>query len=394
MSLFEAPAIVTDANTLASNAKAVLEAELAGWDSDTDTQTSIFLEMISVVAAEQAEALRLELVAAYGGLGPLVSTPPILAQPATAIATFTLTGVLGADIDMAGVQVGIRDVEGELQAFRVPDPIIIKAGETKGSGVVEAIEAGAAGNNLAGKASIISGPETLKEVVLATSGGGEEEESEESFLERLTEALQIQRPGPVLAIDAAAIARSVPGVGRATAVDNLKPGAADGGEGVEDDEEERVVTVACRTVEGGPADAAHLLAVKEKLEGLRETNFIFYVIAGRTMNVDVATTVSAWPGYDHAVVKAEVKAALERYLSPALYATDATGDPARWSGDSTLRQAGLFSAIMNVPGVRWSSTMTFGKSGGGLSTTDLLLGGSTAVPALPLPGTITVTVEP
>lgn len=393
---FAPPEVVTDATTISDTAKVALESKLPGWSSDADPVLSALLDAVADVAAEQAQALQLELIEAFKGVGALHGITPIPAVAATALATFTLSGVApgGGYLIPAGSLVGVRDPNFDLQAFRLVADLEVKAGATEATGLTEAASPGEESNNLSGAAVLIDTPVAVASVTLATSGGGEEEEEEGAYLDRLTEELELVKIGVVRAADAAGVARKVPGIGRATGVDLLKPGAADGGEGTEATNEEACITVAVTTAEGTPATSK---ARGEALATLREgalANMRFFVVTPHYEKIDVTTTVFAWPGQEPALVKAEVEAALARILSPATAQTGPSGNPARWSNDPVIRQSEIFAAINNVPGVRWASSATFGKHGGALSTADYTLAPSSKVPALPEVGTLTVTVEP
>jgi uncharacterized phage protein gp47/JayE len=404
MSTFVPPAVVTDPFQIAANAKAFLEAELPGWRLAKGSQVDLIIDALSFAAAEQAEALSVNLIAAYKSLGALVGVVPIRPIPATASATFTLSDTAGHTILAANTIIGVRDASNELQTFRPVTDIIVAPGASTGTGTVEATEAGTAGNGLSGACELAAADAFVVSATLGSSGGGVGEEEEEAFLNRLTEQLALQKPGFVLAIDAASLARNVPGVGRATAVDNLKPKASDGGEGSEETGVEKCVTVALTNADGTPASAELLATVLASLQALREANFKVFVVKPHYTKIDVTTTVFAWPGENLVSVKEEVLAALKAYLSPANFAADSSARAANWRNDPKVRQGELFTAISNVKGVRWCSALTFGKHGGALATTDVILGEGSAVPALPdvlgnadgtsTPATFTITVEP
>lgn len=401
---FVAPDVITDPLVLATNAKAFLEDELPGWTSNDDSIEDLVIDANSYTAAEQAEALEAELVAAYRSLGPLVGVTPIQAQPAVGIATFTVVDTAGYTITAASTVIGITDVNGDLQTFRLIADVVIGSGSATGTGTVEATEPGADANNLSGEAVIVAADGFLTAASLGTTGGGLDEETEEDFLDRLTEELAIIKPGPVLAADAALLARNVPGVFRATAVNLLKPSAADGGEGAEETNAEKCVTVSCINEDGTACSSGVRAEVDALLQAQREVNFKFFVVPPHYTKIDVTTTVYAWPGYDPATVKAEVEAAIRSYLSAAAWGRDVGGRSKTWKDDHTVRQSGLMSAVMGVRSVRWCSALTFAKHGEALGTANVTLGGASAVPALPdtegvvdgtsTKSTITVTVEP
>lgn len=399
MPLYIPPAIVTDPSVLKAEAVGLMEELLPGWRAkDASVEDAIF-DAFSFKAAEQNEVLAEALTTGvYRGLGPLIGTAPIAAVAAASVATITFKDNAGYTIPEGGLVVGLHDANGDLIGFRSTGPLTVAPGSTTLIATLEAEEGGPSGNGLEGVALLVTAPGSVTSVSLATSGGGLEAESESSYLDRLTEDLALQRPAPVRAEEAAAIARNVAGIGRATAVDNLKPSAADGGEGTEETTVEKTITVAVTDANGVASDSTHKAAVKTLLEELREVNFRFFVVSPHYMGVDVKVKVYAWPGNSTATVKTNVEAALRAFLSPASFAADASGKPERWANEPILHAGDLYTVIGRVAGVRWAQELTFGKHGAGLATTDLNLAGASAVPALPLGDvancTLTVTVEP
>lgn len=401
---FVPPDVITDPLVIAANAKAFLEAELPGWHSSPGSIEDLLIDAFSYNAAEQAEALEAELVAAYKSLGALVGVVPVEAQPATGTATFTVVDAAGYTLAATGTTIGVRDSNNDLQTFRLVSDLVIVPTKTTGAASVEATEPGAASNNLSGAAELVAADGFVLSATLGTTGGGLDDEEEAVFLDRLTEELAIIKPGPVLAFDAAVLARKTPGVFRATAVNDLKPAAADGGEGAEETPIEKCVTVACVDTTGAPCSSGVRAEVDTALQAAREVNFKYFVVKPHYTKIDVTCTVFAWPGLNPATVKAEVLAALEAFLSPARWAAEAAGRPETWRNDPIVRQAALFSAVQNVLGVRWCSALTFGKHGEALGTANVTLGSGSAVPALPdvngvtdasgVPAVFTITVEP
>jgi hypothetical protein len=72
---------------------------------------------------------------------------------------------------------------------------------------------------------VIDGVETVTMAAAAT--GGTDEEEADDYLDRLADALSILAPRPILPQDFATLARQIPGVGRAVALDLYQPGTND-----------------------------------------------------------------------------------------------------------------------------------------------------------------------
>lgn len=392
-SVFVPPALITDPRTIADNGKSFLENELPGWRRTGSNPIDFLFDYFSISAGEQAEVLSSELTSAFRSLGSLRGIPPLEAVAATALATFTVKDTAGYLIE-AGITVGIRDSGGQLQGFRLNAPLRVEPGGTTAQAVVEALEVGEAGNDLGGVAELIVAPAFLTEVSLASSGGGEEAESDEDYLDRLTEDFEAVPPGATNGQSAAAVARQIPGIVRATAVNLLKPAAADGGEGSEETKVEACVTVAAASGDGTAASSGARALAKAKLEEGAVANLRFFVVAPHYEKIDATIVASAWPGLDLAVVEAAIEEAVARELSPATAQTDSTGSSRRWANDPVVRLADLYAQCGTVAGLRFVTSILIGAHGGSLTAADHILVPASKIPALPEVGTISVTVNP
>jgi hypothetical protein len=391
--VYTPPEVTTDPAVLAANAKALLEAELPGWRSSPGSIEDLLIDAFSFPAGEQAEVLVTQLNAQFQSLGPLVSLSPNEAKAATSVATITFTGTAGYTLAAGELVVGVRDANGELQGFRNEGAITVAAGLSTITATLTAEEPGSAANGLSGIAELVNAPSFVSKVELATSGEGIEAESEEEYLDRLAEQFAILKPGPVQAADAATYARGIQGVYRVTAVNLLKPAAADGGEGVEETAVEKCCTLAGTDALGAAWSAAVKTKVKEALETLREPNFRWFVVNPHFRKISVTATAYAWPGENLTTVKEAIEAALKGFLNPATWATDRTGRPQRWANDPVVRQSELYKAVAAVPGVRYVESLTFAKQGEALGTANVTIEPASKVPALPEPGVLTITVN-
>jgi hypothetical protein len=190
------------------------------------------------------------------------------------------------------------------------------------------------------------------------------------------------------------LARTIPGVYRATAVDGLKPSSSSGAipvpSGAESTGNARTITVAVADVNGATVGSGVRTAVSAFLTSEREVNFLVYVVDALYQAVAVTATVKAWPGNDLPTVKADTEAAIRAFLSSATWAGGPTSDPAVWLNEPTVKLGMLYDAIGDVASVRYVSSLTFGPSGGSIGTADVDLAGGSARPALPSAGAGTV----
>jgi hypothetical protein len=205
------------------------------------------------------------------------------------------------------------------------------------------------------------------------------------------ETLALLSPEPILAPDFGVMARTVAGVYRACAVDELKPGPPYD-VAAEATGQEKCVTVAVTDTAGADPGGTIRGNVQTFLRGLREQNFLAFAVAATYAEIDVVANITAWPGWDTTDVQTRVNAALTTALSPSQWGTDSTGNPTHWLNSSVLRLTDLAKTIMNVQGVRNITSLTFGLHGGALAGTNLDMSPTSAVPVLPTPGTFTLTV--
>jgi hypothetical protein len=363
-----------------------------GWQLQPGSLADLIIEAVCSVAAPQADVAAQKLISDFRYFGTLVDLPPIDAVPATAVGTFTVKDNAGYTIP-AGSVIGVADASGALQGFDLTADLVIPALSTSGTATVTAETAGAAGNDLSGSAQLVQVPPFVTAASMAASSQGIDAESDAVYLQRLVETLQLLTPEPILPANFAVLARSVPGVFRATAVDLLKPGPPYDG-AAEATGQEKNVTVAVTDVNGASVGSTIRGEVQTKLQAMREQNFVVWAVDPQYDSIDVDGDVYAWPGWGTTDVHDRVVAALAVALSPAVFATDPSGNAARWANDPILRLSMLHEAIMSVQGVRYVEPFTFGLHGGSLATTDVTLGAGSAIQALPLAGTLTIRAHP
>lgn len=383
--------VIADPTVMKQRVVAYLQTYMpAGWQLQPGNLDDLIIEAFCQEASIQQDVIAQKLTSDFRYFGTLVNLPPIDAVPAQATATFTVKDTAGYTVP-AGTTVGITDGNGTLQAFDLAADLVIAPAASTGAGTVIAENAGVQANSLSGTAQLVVAPSFVTACTLAASIGGIDAELDSTYLGRLTETLQLLTPEPIIAPNFAVLARSVAGVFRATAVDNLKPGPPYDG-AAEATGQEKCVTVAVTDINGASVGSTIRGNVQTLLQGLRETNFKVFAVDPQYSQIDVTGTVFSWPGWDTVDVRTRVLAALSSFLSPATYATDPSGNAARWANDPILRLSQLQQTIMSVQGVRYVTPLTFGLHGGGLATTDVTLGAGSAIPALPTAGTFTITV--
>lgn len=153
--------------------------------------------------------------------------------------------------------------------------------------------------------------------------------------------------------------------------------------GIDDDTNERTVTVVGVDENGAALSASTKAAVKTLLEAQREVNFVVHVADPAWTTVNVTFTAVTLPGWTPSDVKVRAEQAVANYLDPSLWG--AAIEASDWINERTLRFGELYAVLNAADGLNYVTALTIN----GAANTDLTLAG---IVALPTPGTITGTV--
>lgn len=370
------PPITTEPDDLAAEAFAYLEDAMPGWSPAPGNLEVWLTEALAQLAGELADVEAMVPTAIFRYFGAtLLNLPPHDAVPASATSAWTMIDALGYTIP-AGTLVGIPITGDELAPFEVVDDVVIAPGATTATSVVlVAVEPGVAANGLTTAPEVIDALDSVESVALeAPTSGGVDAELDAAYLGRLRELLTLLSPRPILADDFAALARTVAGVDRATAIDNYNLDT-------DEDDVERAVTVIVAGADGEPVGPLVLAEVDALLEAEREVNFLVFVGDPTYTDVDVAFIVKPYPDYDAADVVARTIEAVELYLSPATFGSVPYGEAPRWLADTKVRYLEVAEVVNGVEGVWFIDTLSV--EGG---TADVTLAG---VAPLPHAGAVT-----
>jgi uncharacterized phage protein gp47/JayE len=362
-----APPLVTEPADLADLAFSYLEDQVDGWLPSPGNLETWVLESGSQLAAELMDVASAVPTAIFRYFGStLLNLPALEAVPATGTTTWTVRDALGYTI-LAGTLVGVSAAGDTLLGFEVAVDTPIPAGATTATGVViVAQDAGAEGNGLSGDVQLVDALDWVTDVTLTTpTSGGIDAETDDAYLNRLRELLQLLAPRPILPNDFAVMAKQVAGVYRATAIDLYN--ASTNTSGVP-----RCVTVVVAGADGLPVGALIKADVDALLQSQREVNFLVFVIDPTYLTVAVTFTVKPYPDYDATDVVTRAKQAVTAYLNPANFGGVPYGEAPLWLNDPYVRYLEIAEAINRVEGVWYIGTLTI--NGG---TVDL---------ALPVPG--------
>lgn len=380
------PPITADPDELVQETYASLQANVPGWEP-SDSNLDVWLaEAFSQIIAQVAELATDTQTSIFRYFGKnIASVPAIDATAASGSITVTTDGLADYTIP-AGSNLGIQTGE-DLEPFQTVADLTIASGSTSGSVGIVASDAGAAGN-LDGAVEFIDEFDFVSTVTLvAATVGGADAETDAAYLDRLTDELRLQSPRPILPDDFAQIAKRIPEVYRAVAIDGYNPLDLSTGN-------ERMVTVVAVNSSGTAISSAADTALDHLFNGdattgqpaLREVNFVVHITDANYHAIDVAFTAKAWPGWDTTAVHDAAVAALQSYLSPATWGQPPFSETPAWTNDAVVRFLEVAAVLNNVQGLHYIETLTVNGAGADVTMTG-------AAP-LPTAGTITGTVDP
>lgn len=471
--------IATEAAQLVDTAIETLEAELAargviGWEPNEGNLGIIILGVVAAMAANSATIASTLLEAAFRVYGTrLVKLAFNEGANATANTKWKLLEE-GGEFPARTIEAGTQLEAGGL-AFYVETEVKVPKGTSEPLITVTAAERGTEYNGLTGVIQLVNTSNFVSEVlIVGETTGGVGQETDEEYLNRLAQILELQAPRPITAGNFAQMvldATTGVEVGRATAIDGYNPGTTEFegtpikagnklkevtsftgisaektsgsqshpgsliegtgipagttvvsvNEGAKEItlsatpssepgkeklkargsyENQRTVTVFVLGKKAAALTTEQRATLKAYLEERRELNFVIFVEPPSEKNeVRVKATVHVLPGYTAAAVVANVKTALENYLSEETY-----GNPNQTaSGSQTwlnateaygvVRYNQIIGVIEAVAGVAYvpsgSSGLAIGRAEApGSKTADLTLIG----PA-PLPFTVPANIE-
>jgi uncharacterized phage protein gp47/JayE len=390
-------ALTADATALSDESKEYMAAAIPGWVARPGNVESILLEANGQMGAEvieQASEVPPVVFAYYGQW--LLGIALRQATPSTGVATFTFDGLATVP---AGSLFTAPNPDGNTYVFQTDADVRSDASPfTTGA---TALEPGADANGSSGTGEMLDAIDGVGSVALSGTTGGSDEEDANAYLDRLTDALTILAPRPILPGDFATLARQVPGVGRTLSIDLYQPPASSGGVkaptaawGAEPNGTtpvERCDTVAITKADGTAPDMALMQATYTVLDTAREVNFLVYVIPPTYTKIDVQATVTAFSGFTPAVVKEAAEAMIRTWLDPLQWGSQGTGEIQAWQRDTKARIYEAVDYLNRADGVYYVETIQLRKHGDAVwSNVDIALTG--AAP-LPLAGDINVTVN-
>lgn len=382
--------IETDPNTLLQAAIDFIQDRIPAWDPAQAALSNMILEACSNMSADVRDIAAIMPKAAFAAYGyKMLNVAPIDSAQASVDSTWTMRDDAGYTI-LSGTLVSI-DIDGSNQAaFETVDTVTVPAGSTAtaaGEVQLRAVIAGAAATDLGAAGSEITLIDSLSFIdsitLVGPTSGGVDAETFDDYVDRLSEELRLLTPRPILPPDFAILAKRVPGVGRATAIDLYNP-AAPGTPTA------RYVTVAVIDEFANNVSGTIKTAVQDYLESLRESNFVVPVIDPTRTVIDVNVVGIAKAGWDAAEVEARVETAITNFLDPITWGTEAgVGESPQWINEPVVRHQDLSTVINNVDGFDYWTTLQLRVPPAALGTADITMTGAAPLPTV---GAITVAV--
>lgn len=219
--------IETNFNTLLDRVYAYIQARVPGWTPAEGNLDVWLSEAFTAEAAELADVASITPDSIFRYLGQsLYGVEPISATSATTTTTWTMTDDDGHTIP-AGTQVGIRNAAGELIPFyTINEVTVLPTFTVTGAGAVAiaALNPGASGSDLSGNVELIDILDFVSSIVTTSATtGGVDAETDAEYLNKLVARFKLLTITPVIPAEFAALAKTIPSVYRAVAIDLYNP---------------------------------------------------------------------------------------------------------------------------------------------------------------------------
>lgn len=393
-------ALIDDPDALTELGVEYMQQSIDGYIARPGNVETILLEANGQIGGEVVAQASLvaPVIFAYLGQNLLgIGLRPAAQAVSSAAVTFAVDAVVTLE---QGAMISVPNPDGSAYVFTLDVDVVSPAGGGVVGVGITALEPGATANGSYGNAELIDVIDGVVSVAVSTpASGGTDEETDSEYLNRLTSAMTILAPRPILPNDHAVLAELVEGVGRALAIDLLLPGTTDQPNAIRDPLESkpppaasqtnvaRCTTVAITNPDGTAPSQTLKQAVWDTLNAAREVNFLNYVIAPTYTTIEVQATVMAYPGFTSADVRQQALDSLADWLNPATWGT--TG---AWLQDTNVRLYEAVDYLNRAAGVHYVVSVQLRKQGGAFAATDVALTGLAPLPTFSAAGS-TITVQ-
>jgi len=343
------------------------QAALPEWEAREGNTEVVLIESLAMMLGVEVLAIQMLPERLLELLMGLYGVTRDQGSTATGRATFEVTSSNPTQVIPSGTTLRYQlEPTGEtIDVVTAETLSIITSESTTGSVEVIAVEAGTAPNGVPAGATVhvVDNLTFVNRAYLSTGlTGGSGVEEDEAFYARAAASLARLNSTLTLAPQFQYAALSQPGIGRAKVFDRYNP--ATGATGAAGH-----VTLAIADPQGQPLPADDGTALANWLAAQALASLQVHVIDPTYTAVDLAVTIVANAGTNHAQVEAATVAALEAWLSPAT-----------WDWSPEVAEYAVVSIISDVPGV--AAVL-------GVPDTIALPGKA----PLPTAGTISVTVQ-
>jgi len=358
-------------------------------EGQLDYMIARFFSLKIAVTADMASRVLRTIYRYFGST--VVGIQPINATFAQTTVTFTIIDNTIVHTLPMDSFVGIVDENGDNHIFATDSDVTHTVGATTLSVPVTAIEAGSPSNGLTGTVQLIEQQDWISNGTTAapTSGGGDAE-TDAVYLDRMTANLGLMAPRPILGRDFALMAQNIPGIWRASSIDNYLPGPPPVTNAA------MAVAVAAIDADGLAISPTLKTQLDDYLQSMRQQNFTVNVLDPQYSTIDVTYTAAKVLGADPADARTQVDAALRNYLNPSAWGVPTFPTEARaWINQPIVRYLELTTVVENVQAIDHVVSLTFSiTAGGAQSTTDKTMPGAfplpqTQVAPLGISGTVT-----
>lgn len=367
MSYIDAP-LDTDPDALAEQALTSLMASIPGWTPREGHLEVWVIEVMARMVAEARDVASRVPRSIFRHFGrTLLGLAPVEASKASVQSTWVMVDGSGWTVP-AGTVVAFRTAGDQLVAFETVAEFVVSKGTTSTpAGAVElrAVEADFDSNGLTGAMELVDALAFVSSVTATTtSTGGSDAETDDDYLARLSQELQLLTPAPILPNDFAILARRTPGVHRAQVLDTYNPATATYGN-------PKTVTVVGLTSDGAALPTATRDAMLASLRALREVGFVIESMSPNYLTLTIAFEAVARAGYDAATVNTEIGQAIQDYLTPANFSGGKLSPPL-WLPATHIRYTAVIGHVTEqVPGLAYFKSLTLNGAAADVALTNV-----------------------
>lgn len=354
--IYVVPTIETDEDELSDLGMEYLQSQVPGWEPHGGNLDVWIIEAVAFMAARIAVMTADVPATIFRWFGTeVMGIFPADPTPSVGLSTWTVRPDNVAELNVIPDEWQVI-ING--QTFSVNERYEIPPGTSSISGVqLVALENGTSGSGLTDDPQLVNLLPWVQAIHMdGPTEGGSDGENDEDFLDKLSSLLRLMGPKLVRASEVEPFVRQIPLVHRALGLDLYDP-TAGGGAGAWDIG--KTITVAIADAAGEPLDSLTKDAVKELIKTSREVNFRIFIIDPTYNLIGVTYDAVCFAGSNPVEVKAQADAAIESYLSPAMWGSPNQGDGEvdKWVYTNKVRFGELYAVLNGVVGLDYVNSI-------------------------------------